>query len=149
MAFKPEEVYSKYSYAGQDEEYFDDVEATAQLLREGICFVGYSGGAQLVVFCSDVFAWAVADAEEIKDEKEMEELYKWCVKYPNYGGVIWCCIKRNEKPQAPFAKLMKDDNQWDISLDKLPENKYDVSLKNQVVYENGKATPINSDEANA
>jgi hypothetical protein len=53
------------------------------------------------------------------------------MKYPSYGGVIWCCIKRNEKPQAPYAKLMKDNNEWDIALDNLAENKYDAYLKKE------------------
>lgn len=129
MSFEPEKVFCKYSYAGQDEEYFDEQEAAIQLLKASICFVSFNEG--IIVNCSDVFAWACSDGEKIENEKEAEEVYKWCMKYPSYGGVIWCCIKRNEKPQAPYAKLMKDNNEWDIALDNLAENKYDAYLKKE------------------
>ncbi len=129
MSFEPDKVFCKYSYAGQDEEYFDEQEAAIQLLKENICFINFGEG--LIVNCSDVFAWACSDGEKIENEKEAEEVYKWCMKYPSYGGVIWCCIKRNEKPQAPYAKLMKDNNEWDIALDNLAENKYDAYLKKE------------------
>lgn len=129
MPFEPEKVFCKYSYAGQDEEYFDEQEAAIQLLKECICFVDFAEG--LIVNCSDVFAWACADGEKIENEKEAEEVYKWCMKYPTYGGVIWCCIKRNEKPQAPFAKMMNELGEWDISLDKLTDNRYDAYIKKE------------------
>ena len=89
-----------------------------------------------------MFAWGFADAEEIRSEEELKNLYDTCVKYPHYGAAIWACFIRLEKPQSPVVKRMKDHNEWPIELDKLPENKYDISLKNQVVYENGKATTI-------
>ena len=129
MSFEPEKVFNKFSYAGQDEEYFDEQEAAIQLLKENICFINFGEG--LIVNCSDVFAWACADGEKIENEKEAEELYKLCMKYPNYGGAIWCCIKRNEKPQAPVVKRMKELGEWDISLDKMTDNRYDAYIKKE------------------
>ena len=129
MPLEPDKVFCKYSYAGQDEEYFDDNEAVIQLLQQSIAFINLEQG--VIVNCSDVFVWACADGEKIENEKELEEVYKWCVKYPNYGGAIWCCIKRNEKPQAPVVKRMKELGEWDISLDKLTDNRYDAYIKKE------------------
>lgn len=129
MPLKPEEVFCKYSYAGQEETYFDDTEAIIQLLQENMAFINLSEG--VIINCSDVFVWGCADGEKIENEKELEEVYTWWTRYHTYGPAIWCCIKRNQKPQKPVVDAMKKLNEWDISLDKLEDNKYDAYIKKE------------------
>ena len=129
MLLQPDKVFCKYNFAGQDEEYFDEDEAIIQLLQLGIVFVNLEIG--LIVNCSDIFVWACSDGEQIKTIEELKEIYKWCVQYPDYGSIIWCCIKRNMQPQSPVAKRMKEQNSWPKVLDSLKENTYDIYLKEQ------------------
>lgn len=147
---EPEKVYINYTH--KDEQgtvFFEDV-AIVQLLEDGVLFasshkygVSESKNSQkgdtikvlgetitLFVVCSDIFAWGCADAEDLPMEK-VESLYALCLKYPNWGSAIWCCLQRNEKPQSPVAKKMKEENCWPEELDKLNQNRYDNYLKDQ------------------
>ena len=127
MKLQYDKVFCTCLYSGQEESYFDDGEAVAQLLQNNIVFINYEQG--VIVNCNDIFAWAVADGERLENETEVEELYKLCMQYPTYGSVIWCCKKRNMQPQSPVAKRMKELNEWPIYLDRLQENSYDRYLK--------------------
>lgn len=124
-----------------DGDFFDAEIAIAQLIDRSVLFPNYrsyghndenftNDGRTIVLYmnCSDVFAWGCADAEDVSSEEELKQLYDLCVKYPRYGGSIWACLKRNEKPQSPIEKKMKDCNEWPKELDSLPENKYDTFL---------------------
>jgi hypothetical protein len=122
-------------------DFFDVETAISQLLVESVLFANYRNythddknftkdGRTIILFmnCSDVFAWGCADAEDISSEEELKQLYDFCVKYPTWGSTIWACLKRNEKPQSPVEKKMKDCNEWPKELDSLLENKYDTFL---------------------
>lgn len=114
----------------------DEEAAIAQLLDDGVLFAngrdylnedGSKGGRTIVLFvnCSDVFAWGCADAEDVTYD-ELPDLFKQHMETPKgYGSIRWCCIKRNEKPQAPMIQLMKKNGVWDEVLEKLPDNRYD------------------------
>jgi hypothetical protein len=81
-----------------------------------------------LVMCNDIFAWGCADAEYIDDE-EFDNLYAMWYNDMEWGGARWCCIKRNEKPQLPVVKLMKEAGSWDDVLEALPENQYDAAIR--------------------
>lgn len=81
----------------------------------------------LFVLCNDVFAWGCADAEEITLD-EVPNLFELHEKNPKFGSVQWVCVKRNEKPQNPVVKWMKDHDGWNEVMESLPENQYDKLL---------------------
>ena len=111
----------------------------AHFLEENILFVNsrryicdeekeeLSKDETLVLFlnCNDVFAWGCADAECVS-YNELPELFKLYEANKDCGCIQWVCIKRNEKPQAPIIKYMKEKNGWNDVMESLPENKYDA-----------------------
>lgn len=124
MALDPDKVFSTYGFGKSPKEiFFDEEEAIAQLIQNGIIFVNYSTG--LYVNCSDVFAWALAEGEHINDEADLKDLYEYAMTYHTYGSTIWCCIRRGEKPQASVAKRMKEVGAWPPIIDTLKNNRYD------------------------
>lgn len=128
-----------YISDGKGNLYFDEEEALAVLLKEGVLgansrdylFDGEKCGHTVVLFviCSDLFAWGTADAENIAFD-EIEDLYRAWFKNEKWGPAKWCCKKRNEKPQKPVADNMKRDGVWDEFMDNLPENHYDKVVRN-------------------
>ena len=79
MKLQYDKVFCTYLYSGQEESYFDDGEAVAQLLQNNIVFINYEQG--VIVNCNDIFAWAVADGERLENETEVEALYKLCMPF--------------------------------------------------------------------
>jgi len=71
--------------------------------------------------CSDVFAWALAESEEITF-RDIMPIYKAYVENPKWGVTEWVCIKRNLKPQRPIQEDMKKDGAWSDKLNTLQEN---------------------------
>lgn len=125
----------------KDFKWFDEEEAIAQLLHDGVLFAnsrdysfelgGYKdGGYTIVLFlnCNDVFAWGCADGEDV-DTKELETLYKLWYANKRWGATKWVCLKRNERPQIPIERDMKKEGAWDEEMEKLPENRYWKMLK--------------------
>lgn len=117
-------------------EYFDDELALAEMLNAGVMKsnTGFwpEGGKNhktvvLFVNCNDVFAWAQSDGECFT-HADIEPLYR-LHKQGAWGSAKWCCIHRNEKPQAPVEKLMKDAGLWDDVMDALPENYYGAAWR--------------------
>ena len=78
--------------------------------------------------CSDVFAWAFSDGEDVSYD-ELPELFALYESNPKCGTIQWVCMKRNQKPQAPMVKYMKENNGWNEVMEALPENKYDAYCK--------------------
>jgi len=119
-------------------DFFDNESALAVLLRDGILFcnsrdVYYKGeksGTTIVLYVlmNDVFCWACADAEDLLED-EIQSLYDYHIKDRRWGSVRWCSIKRNQKPQAPIVKYMKEEGSWDEVMENLPENGYDKACK--------------------
>ena len=81
----------------------------------------------LFVNCNDVFAWGFADSEDVV-ETDLKSLFELHMQNPKCGSTQWVCIKRNEKPQRPVIKWMKENNGWNETLEALPNNKYDEYL---------------------
>ncbi len=110
--------------------YFDEEVALAQLLLEGVLFLSYASEktVSLAVNCNDIFTWGCADAEDLP-LNQVEPLYEMVLKHPKWGSSIWCCLQRNEQPQAPVARAMKEAGEWDEIMEKLPENGYDKFCK--------------------
>ena len=71
--------------------------------------------------CSDVFAWACADAEEV-EYHELESLYEHYHKDPMWGTAVWCIKKRNEMPQKPVYESIMKCGIWDLDSMGLEEN---------------------------
>jgi hypothetical protein len=85
---------------------------------------------KLWVFCSDMFAWACADLEELPlTSKDITELWQMWYADQKWGDIKWCCIRRNEQPQNPVIEMMKEAGSWDDVMEGLRENQYDASWR--------------------
>lgn len=84
-------------------------------------------GKTIVLFvnCSDIFAWGCADAENLTTS-DILPLYKLYAVNKTWGPAKWCCFKRNEKPQRPVEKAMREAGVWDEAMDSLNPNYYDA-----------------------
>lgn len=127
---------------------FDSSGAIAQLIREARVFHNYrryvvndfgweppppgteriSEHPTMEVFlnCSDVFAWGASDAEQIRSESDLKRLVAHLRRDPIYGALKWACQTRNEQPQAPWVRRLKEVDAWTPLLDRLPPNRYDA-----------------------
>ena len=109
-------------------------ETCLEILLRDDCLVLFDFGegdgktVGLAVNCSDVFAWACADFERFLI-KDISPLYKAHRANPRWGSLIWCCIKRNQKPQPPIIKDMKKDGVWTDELETLPDNWMDAETQ--------------------
>lgn len=130
--------HSKYWFDIDGKLVPDEQAMVAHLLEEDVLFVNSRryiaddktneiGPETLILFvnCSDVFVWACSDAECVSCD-ELPELFRLYEANPQCGPIQWVCIKRNEKPQAPMVKYLKEHNGWNDILEKLPDNKYDT-----------------------
>jgi hypothetical protein len=111
----------------------------AKLLDDGVLFcnsrkyLDMDGSVKeetivLFVLFNDTFAWACADAESITTA-ELPELFRMYEANPLCASTQWVCLKRNEKPQAPMVKWLKEQNAWTEALEALPDNQYDKLIK--------------------
>lgn len=85
----------------------------------------------LFVRCNDVFAWGCADAEPLTTE-DVPNLFEECEKDPKFGMEKWVCKKRNEKPQKPYADMIKEKGCWNDEMESLPENQYDKACEERL-----------------
>jgi len=79
------------------------------------------------VDCSDVFAWACGDAEELP-YAEIENVYRMWRKDPKWGPAVWCCIRRNEMPQPPVLAAIAGEGLWDLAAMPLGPNVTDEKV---------------------
>jgi hypothetical protein len=116
----------------QHEVKFEDEQALARLLAEGVIFLNdhwweddwpeeARNRTSLNVECSDIFAWACSDAETI-DYGDIHGIYDAWIDNKEWGPAKWCAIKRNMKPQSPVIKAMKKAGVWDEKMDALEDN---------------------------
>ena len=130
---------SKYWFDINGKKEPDHEAMAAHLLEENILFVNsrkyviedaISKNETLILHlnCNDVFAWAYADGEDVS-YNELPELFKMYEANRDCGPTQWVCIKRNQKPQAPIVKYMKENNGWNEIMEALPENKYEAYYK--------------------
>lgn len=121
-------------YTIDGKEHFNEEQALAVLLQAGELFANsrrylgledepYPETIVLFVICNDVFAWGCADAEELPLH-ELVNLYKMWRAEKGWGTTKWCCKRRNQKPQGPVEKKMREVGKWDAMMDGLRANDY-------------------------
>ena len=81
----------------------------------------------MVVFvnCNDVFEWRVTESEEIASQADLKRLIAHRRRDPVYGALKWACQTRNEQPQAPWVREMKEAGAWTELMANLPANACD------------------------
>lgn len=153
MKWEPRE---KYPDKPATEEYFEDSKALAVLLAEDVVFINeyhwkneWPEEARKVIAvacnCNDVFAWGCADAEQVNHE-DLEALYRAWLSDERWGPTKWCIRRRNQKPQGPVEKLMREAGVWDAEMDAIGENTMDADLHRMIgapvpEYEKGEYVP--------
>jgi hypothetical protein len=50
-------------------------------------------------------------------------------KEPRWGAAKWCAIRRDQKPQPPVIRRMKEDGVWDDVMESLGENTLDAEVQ--------------------
>lgn len=97
---------------------------------------------RLCVNCNDLFAWGLADSEDV-DYDEADELYSFWRRDDRFGPEVWCMKKRRELPQAPVLHQIQKEGKWNIddltSKYGLRQNWYDaisteISKKQYSIY---------------
>jgi len=122
-----DEIY--YYPEGQDS-LFDKDLAIARLIAEGVLIVNThwwektwskeaQGSVALGVNCSDFFASASAEAEEIL-YSEVQELYDLWAENSSWGHLKWCAVKRNVRPMSSVVKSMLKAGVWSDEMEALP-----------------------------
>ena len=85
-----------------------------------------------------MFAWGSADSEDTgsiarshaaDDSNPIYHLLRLVLEYPRWGAAIWCCLKRNQKPQKPVEADMKKHGEWPPELDAIGENTMDAEVQ--------------------
>ena len=76
----------------------------------------------LNVNTNDVFAWGVADAEEMT-YSEIQDVYEHWERDPVWGTAVWACKKLNLMPQDPVTESIRASGIWDIDSMNLRPNK--------------------------
>jgi len=115
-----------------DDDFFDESIAVSEMLGDNTLFVCSPGTAFLTsdeaesrgtieirVLCNDLFYWACADCEELPFN-QIQPLYEEWIKDKRWGSSIWCCRRRNLRPQVPIVEDMKKAGVWTEELEKLP-----------------------------
>lgn len=85
-------------------------------------------GIIVLLNCNDVFAWGCADTESVPHDKVPELFMLWHENH-QWGPAKWCCLRRNEKPQAPVEKAIRKAGIWCERMEALPENHYDKACR--------------------
>jgi hypothetical protein len=113
-----EEAYNKVL------EDIDNDEIVSELLKEGLLFVNFRdytpnkydghGGRTIVLFmiCSDTFAHAYADAEDVENDEELRKLYKYFLMNNKWGPTQWVIEKRKRKVIESTKKKMVEEGVW-------------------------------------
>lgn len=120
------------NFMKKEKKMFEDEKALALLLINEVIFLNdhwweeeWPEKAQKIssinVNCNDIFAWGCADAEELP-YKEIENLYRMWRKDPLWGPAVWCMLQRNEMPQKPVEKIIKEAGIWNLKELGLGEN---------------------------
>lgn len=123
--------------AGKPE--IEDSGALALMLLNGVLFLNSHwwekawpedarNAISVNVNCSDIFAWACAEAETLPHD-QIEPLYRMWRKDPTWGAAIWCIQRRKEMPQRPVADRIRKAGIWDLDSMGLAENSYDAACR--------------------
>jgi hypothetical protein len=123
----------------EDKTHFEPEGAVALMLINDVIFLNnhwfeknwpepVRRNAALFVNCNDVFAWACADAEPLPYH-QIENVYKmWC-KDSEWGPAIWCMVARNQMPQKPLEKIIREAGVWNLDELNLGQNTDDAKIK--------------------
>jgi hypothetical protein len=106
--------------------------AVSTLLREDVLFIGEgrSRGEETVgvfVGANDVFAWGCADAECLP-YGEIAGLFKAWHGDKEWGVIKWLCRRRNQRPQGPVEKEMREAGVWDEGMEAIGANTMDAEV---------------------
>ena len=71
-----------------------------------------------------MFAWNLPHAVDI-DPDDLQAVFDFWIKDPEYGVKVWCIIKEGMMPQAWFAQRLAKRGIWDLSEYNLAPNKYE------------------------
>lgn len=82
----------------------------------------------LCVNCSDVFAYACADAEALKYD-EIEDLFDHWQRDPLWGPAVWCIKKRKQYPQKRVADAIRKTGLWDLDNMDLADNTQNAEVQ--------------------
>lgn len=120
-----------YEFYGKEQ--CDEEGILALFLQNNVLFANdyeIDGKRTIVLYvnCSDVFAWACADAEPLSCS-QIINLYKFWKSDNEYGPIKWCCIQRNQRPQGPVERNMKESGSWDEVMEALPANIDDARIR--------------------
>lgn len=125
----PAEIRKQYwfdiSNKGEPSKYAPDNERMiAKLLKDDVLFCNNATNPLTIcihVICNDTFCYASADCECVTTS-ELEDLFTRHIFDPIYGSLIWCCLKRKEKPLKEIVESLKKKNRWSNELNALPDN---------------------------
>lgn len=120
---------------------FEKDRALAELLHKEVVFLNsfwwekelperIQGAISIAVQCSDVFAWACADAEPLPYD-EIERLWRMWKKDEHWGPAVWCMLRRRQMPQKPVEDLIRKHGIWDLDSLNLNENTQDQWVQEQ------------------
>lgn len=131
-----DEVFIAYKFKGEDRMAVNEELILEILMRDDVlqiteCVCHWDEKERtvgLLVNCSDMFAWACADAEALPMD-ELGPLYRAHIQSPKWGSTIWCCFRRKQKPQPPVIEAMKKDEVWRNDLEALPDNWQDAETQ--------------------
>ena len=87
----------------------------AHLILNSVVFINSSAGfvgpgagpINVLVLCSDTFAYACADCEILAYD-QIPVLYRLWQREPDYGAIAWCMAQRCEMPIKPCADRMRE-----------------------------------------
>lgn len=81
----------------------------------------------VMVGCNDLFFWGCADAEPLPFlgfGREMEapfwDLYARVRRDGSHGAEVWCCLRRQMRPQTPIEAQWRQAGRWTAELEALP-----------------------------
>lgn len=67
----------------------------------------YKSEPHLLINCNDLFYWGCADAQEITID-DISDFNKAIKETERHGEILWCCRKRNMRPQKPYYKYFNE-----------------------------------------
>ena len=114
-----------------DEAHADEKFAIAHLLINDVIMVFQQyekekpydeRGSGLSVLCSDTFAYACADAEDLPYNSILE-LYRRWREDPRWGVTQWISERRSMVPIPPLVDLMKKEGAWDETMQQIERRK--------------------------
>jgi hypothetical protein len=114
---------------GTFEEICIETDCLARMLEAEVLMAnGLNGGffenkqAQTVLYvlCSDTFAYACADCEDLP-YGEIGPLYKLWKAHGWDGVTKWCALRRGARPLPVYEKSLREKGIWDDAMNALPE----------------------------